>query len=153
MASVSVDEAEFAAALKRKGMTCTDLARETGLSRNTILAIRAGKKCAVTSVEKVAGALGPRILKEGDRMKVKPVLPKSAEPAAQGMKMSEILRRARTETVRQLTVQTEHHSRGQKAGKNTPIADAAMEQLGKELAEIEAMIHEAVWREACEEAQ
>lgn len=51
----------LAAALARHEMTCNELADLSGVSRSTISAIRAGKRCRPETAEKLAAVLGQTI--------------------------------------------------------------------------------------------
>lgn len=61
-----ISPVRFAAALAQREMTCGELASLSGVSRGTISAIRAGKRCRPETAEKIAAVLGQDIYQEGD---------------------------------------------------------------------------------------
>ena len=56
-----LDRVRFAAALARRDITINELAHLSGLSRNTISGVKAGRRCSTETGEKIASALCVKI--------------------------------------------------------------------------------------------
>lgn len=62
-----IDRVEFAAALAREDMNIKQLSQLTGISRNTITAVKSGKTCSQATAEKLAAFLGDSIIEQVER--------------------------------------------------------------------------------------
>lgn len=62
-----INRVEFAAALAREDMNIKQLSQLTGISRNTITAIKSGKTCSKATAEKLAACLGDGIIEQVKR--------------------------------------------------------------------------------------
>ena len=56
-----IDRIKFAAALAKADLNIKQLSQITGLSRNTITAVKSGKTCAASTAKKLAACLGSEI--------------------------------------------------------------------------------------------
>lgn len=57
-----IDRIKFATALAKADLNIKQLSEITGLSRNTITAVKSGKTCAVSTANKLAACLGSDII-------------------------------------------------------------------------------------------
>lgn len=57
-----INRVKFAAAMARKDINCNKLAELTGLSRNTVTAVKTGKSCSPQTAYKLAAVLGRDII-------------------------------------------------------------------------------------------
>lgn len=59
-----INRVKFAAALAQADLNIKQLSELTGLSRNTITAVKSGKTCSKTTAEKLASCLGNEIIEQ-----------------------------------------------------------------------------------------
>lgn len=57
-----IDRVEFATALARADINIKQLSELTGISRNTITAVKSGKTCSESTAKKLAAFLGNEII-------------------------------------------------------------------------------------------
>lgn len=59
-----INRVKFAAALAQADLNIKQLSELTGLSRNTITAVKSGKTCSKATAEKLASCLGNEIIEQ-----------------------------------------------------------------------------------------
>lgn len=57
-----IDRIKFATALAKADLNIKQLSQITGLSRNTITAVKSGKTCSASTAQKLAACLGGEII-------------------------------------------------------------------------------------------